>query len=132
MASPISYISDQLSDIKKQELSYRKLHSNAFIRDARTDSVIKIPFMSLTNKYKDFLEPYKILIPLSNIEQYTYKYQPKKLSEEMYGTTELWYTLLELNNLKSITEFTPTELYMYDPHKIVDLINEILILEGLL
>ena len=44
-------------------------------------------------------------IDLYDDELSLYKYKPKKLSLDLYDTTELWSVLLELNNMYSVIDF---------------------------
>ena len=62
----------------------------------------------------------------------SHRYRPKMLSYDLYGTTELWFLLLNLNGCKSIMEFTPKKIKFYDPDRLKSYINEILVLEGIL
>lgn len=123
-----STVTEQVSMAKNLELSYNKLHSNALLK-IDDDTLISFPFSSLTNKYKDFLSTIIISIPLTEEEQEKYKYKPKMVSEELYGTTEFWDQVLILNNAVSIIDFTPKMLKVYDPEKLKLYLNEILILE---
>lgn len=132
MLSRFTYVEDMIEDSKEEEISYRTLHTNAFITDKNSNKDMKIPFLSLTNKYRDFLEKIVIEIPLEDDEAQVYKLRPKLLSEKLYGTTELWFTLLELNNLKSIIEFDLKTIRVYDPTEYKKYFNEILILEGII
>ena len=132
MLSRFTYVNDIIEDMKEEEISYNTMHSNAIITDKNSNNTIKIPFMSLTNKYKDFFKKIVIELPLADDEAQIYKLKPKLLSEKLYGTTELWYTLLELNNLKSIIEFDLKTIRLYDPVEYKKYFNEILILEGII
>ena len=61
-----------------------------------------------------------------------YKFKPKKLSYDLYGTTEIWCALLELNNVYSIIDFTMEKPKVFDPKEFIPLMNEILILENII
>ena len=125
-----TFIDRLIEDGKNAEISYRNLHSLAELT-INYKTKIKAPYMSLTSKYKDFLDPITLTIPeFSEQEKSKYYYRPKLLSLDLYKTTELWYTILELNGILSISEFKPKKLKVLDPKRVVDIINEILILEG--
>lgn len=126
-----TYYGDLISEGKSQELSYRTLHAKATIQTS-TKEQIQIPYMSLTNKYKDFLSEIVTEITLEGPEHRKYKCNPKGLSLYLYGTTEYWYSLLELNNMISIIDFNKNTIKVYDPTQIKSIINEIFILEGLM
>ena len=121
-----TYLSDLIDDVKDADISYRKLHSLATI------SGITIPFFSITNKYKDVLAAIATEVQLTEADMLKYRYKPKLLSLDLYGTTELWYTILELNSIISTLEFDKYTLIVYHPSTIEDMINEILILEKII
>ena len=134
-----TYIDDLIQDGLNAEISQQNLKTYALVTnlypldgDVRT---IKIPYLSLTNKYKDFLSSCVVPTLLGPEDIVKYRYKPKTLSLDLYKTTELWFAILELNNMKSIVDFhdknNPDEwmLKLYEPRRVIDLINEILILE---
>lgn len=126
-----TYLDDLILEGSTAEISYRNLHTSAYITKSNGD-IIKIPYMSLTNKYRDYLDVAVEEVELSPEQYRTYRFNPKGLSLFLYGTTEYWYALLELNNKVSVIEFDLETLKVYDPKKLRPIINEIFILEGLL
>lgn len=131
MAIP-STMSKQISEAEDLELSYRVLHPSAILHDDMTNSNIKIPFSSLTNKYKDFLSKIIITIDLTDEMELKYRYKPKAVSQDLYNTTEFWNDILILNNCFSTYQFTPKKLKIYDPENLKKYLNEILILEKII
>ena len=76
--------------------------------------------------YDDFFTRYAG--PLSQITvQYIvlpeYFYQPKTVSQMIYGTTELWLGLLRLNKMRNITEFNQDIISIYEPAQLSSLIK---------
>lgn len=123
-------IEDQYEYGKSLEISYRALHHDAYVVDKQSNRTIRIPFLSILSKYRDFLDEIMVEQELTHEEQIEYKFNPKKMSEDFYGTTEFWYMLLILNNFKSIIEFRPKEyVKMYDVNRFKRYLNEIMILE---
>jgi hypothetical protein len=123
----------QVEEAKALDISYRTLHPGAVIINGQTNETINVPFSSLINKYKDFLHEIVIYMPMTEDDCDAYMYKPKMLSEELYGTTELWDTILLLNNNISVSEFKPEKgIYIYDPNRLKSFINEILIMEEIL
>lgn len=112
-------------------LSHRKFNIGAELYDKSSNTSIQIPFNPIINKYKDYFDKILISVPLTEEEQREYKFAPKKISYELYGTVEYWSMILYINNCHSLLEFEPTILKVLDPDELRELINEILILEGL-
>lgn len=123
-------MTEQISNIKSMEISYRVLHPTMKLTDKQSGRTIEIPFMSLVNKYKDFLSKAVEEVELDDALQLKYQYNPKGVSFDLYGTTELWDVILILNNAKSIIDFTPKKLKYYNSSKLKPLLNELMILEG--
>jgi hypothetical protein len=82
-----------------------------------------------TSKYKDFLEAYITTTELTEDQQYKYRYSPKKLSLDLYGTTGYWSMILFLNECHSIMDFAPVKVKYVDPRYVDMLFDEIKILE---
>lgn len=125
-------LTKQINDIKKREISYRTMVQQAYMKNNMTSDVIRIPFSSYTNMYRDLLSNIIIESDLDDKSQAEIRYRPKTLSQILYGTTEFWNDILILNECKSIIEFTPKKIRFYDPTKFKIYLNQILILEGVL
>ena len=124
-----STMPEQVSLIKDMEISYRTLHPAVIMYDKDSDRRIRFPFSSIVNKYKDFLHEIIMDIELNAEEQAMYLYKPKLLSEDLYGTTELWDTILILNDCQSVIDFKPTTVSIYDPEQFKLYLNEIMLIE---
>ena len=130
MAYIPSTVDEQYEYGKSLEISYRALHHDAYLYDKQSNRTIRIPFMSILSKYSDFLDEIIVEQELTLDEQRVYRWNPKKMSEDFYGTTEFWFMLLVLNNYKSVIEFQPKNyVKMYDTDKFKRYLNEIMILE---
>ena len=125
-------MNEQIENAKSLEISYRTLHEQAILKDKISGRNIQIPFSSFTNKYKDFLNNINVDVSLTDEERAKYRYKPKMVSYDLYNTTEFWNDLLIINNFFSLSEFQPGEtMKVYDPNKLKDYINEIMIIEKL-
>lgn len=82
---------------------------------------------SVFDKYIDFIKGVCVKVKLNDTERQQYKYNPKKLSYNLYKTEELWSLLLKLNNIGSEIEFIPTTIYIINPSE-KDMLNRILML----
>ena len=124
-----SNILDQVEDIRDLDISYDTLHEKAIVSNKQTDTIIKVPYMSITNKYRNLLAKIVVEGTLSEEEKKEFWYKPKTLSDRLYGTTELWSELLLLNNCATIIQFTPTKVRYYDPYEFKTYLNEIMTIE---
>lgn len=124
-----STMEEQVKTVRDMDISYRVLHPGAIIHIDEKNYNINVPFSSIINKYKDFLNGIIIDLPLSEDEQEFYQYKPKALSEYLYNTPEFWSELLELNNSYSVIEFKPKVAKVYDPDRLKRYLNEIIVIE---
>lgn len=131
MALPTT-IDDLIDWGKTQEISYRNLNGRVYINNLSNNEVIRIPLNSVMGEYRYFLKPYMVEITMNDEELYLYQYKPKSLSYKLYGTTELWSTLLMINNCVSKIDFDKAKIKVLDPKRIKGFINEVLILEKII
>lgn len=110
-----------------QPLSHSKLHFHVAFEPKAGEKVI-INYTSIIDKYYDFLSKIIVTVELTEEEFFKYKFQPKRLSFEKYGTVELWSSILRINNMTSATQFTNQRIKLFT-EDIFDVLNEILILE---
>lgn len=126
-----STIQELIDQVEKKEISYRNLHTTFCIR--KNDEVIQVPYKSMIREYMDLMENDAIKVSLPDDEVRIYKYKPKKLSYDLYGTTELWAAILELNKMYSTMDLTCEKPFLvFNPTTVKEKINEILIMEGVL
>ena len=123
-------IQELIDSVKDMEISYRNLHTNVYIKNK--DDTIKIPYKSILKEYTPFLQSTVLNLQLTAPEVSLYRFKPKKLSYDLYGTTELWSALLEINRMYSIVEFNQEEYKVFDPKEFKTLLNEVMILENIL
>lgn len=64
-----------------------------------------------------FLRKYENII-MTNLARYKvkreYKLRPEYVSYDLYGTTDFWYLLLFINQMKSPSEFVKDEIWVFD------------------
>ena len=68
----------------------------------------------ISDKYASELEENKRIITFNTKEYYKYRYNPKLLSYDIYGTTELWFFILMANELYTAIEFNLHKLVLFD------------------
>jgi 5-methylcytosine-specific restriction endonuclease McrBC GTP-binding regulatory subunit McrB len=76
----------------------------------------------LLSKYRDLINSVTKNLELSDKEFSRYKFKPKTLSYDLYETTELWYLLLFINNMTSVTQFNRQKIKVIDPYEIDNII----------
>ena len=69
---------------------------------------------SVFDRYATELNQFKSKITLSDEEYRKYRFNPKRMSFDLYGTTEMWFLLLHANELTSVSEFDSEVVYAYD------------------
>lgn len=62
-------------------------------------------FDSLLVKYMPEIKQIVTTVNFPNEQYLRYRYNPKLLSYDLYGTTELWALILDLNELTSVAQF---------------------------
>ena len=87
-----------------------------------------VNYDTILTKYMYELKDLKERYELSNEDYIRYRFNPKLLSYDLYGTTELWALLLDINEISSVTEFDLQSVYVF-PTSIVDRLERILNLE---
>lgn len=60
---------------------------------------------NIFNDYIDELNDLAVYVTLTNEEYNKYLYRPKILSFDLYGSTELYFLILMLNNICNVKEF---------------------------
>lgn len=123
-------IQELIDSVNDKEVSYRSLHTNIYLKNK--DTIIKIPYKSIINQYRPYFKSTIVEAKLGEQEATMYRFRPKYLSYNLYGTTELWSALLEINDLISILDFDLETYKLFNPKPFKIILNEILIQEGIL
>ncbi len=85
---------------------------------------------SLIDRYVNELADYKMKLSMTDEEKRKYRFNPKSLSFDLYGTTELWNLLLHANEMFSVAEFETMDddVYVYSG-SVLQFINKVIDLE---
>lgn len=62
-------------------------------------------YQSIMDRYVQYIRDYITEIELSQEEMRKYRYNPKRLSFNLYGTTSYWWSIIFANQIHSLTEF---------------------------
>ena len=122
-----SLINDYIEDYNDLEVSEDKLHLKE-VSTLEDGSMVTLLTDSILLKYKNDLDELVETKTLTIQEQNRYFFNPWVLSYDLYGTTEFWFLLLDLNEMSSATEFTQETIKVYDG-SLMNIVNAILALE---
>lgn len=75
-----------------------------YIKYQNTDRVIPVDGI-FSQKYRDHLISVSQEVELTEEEYNKYKYRPKLLSYDLYGTVDYWFILMIINNVSTIISF---------------------------
>lgn len=97
----------------------------ALFHKCDSNSNIHIAADNVLYDYLDEIKEKKILLTLTDLELIKYRYKPKLLSYDIYGSTELYFILLLLNNMYNIKDFNKQNLYVLYQSDLFNLLNDI-------
>ena len=115
----ITDINRYIDDGKEAVISLKNIFNTLRVENSSKDNTFIIPWNDFFLRYRN---------ELKDIEQWhtiaeSHFYKPKLVSLELYGTTELWISLLRANNMKNITEFHFPIIKIYNAVDLMELIN---------
>lgn len=76
------------------------------------DGNIMYTVKNILNDYLAELKEVALIVVLSDEEYMKYVYNPKRLAYDIYGSTELYYIIMMLNDIASIRDFDMKRLLM--------------------
>lgn len=88
-------------------------------------SGIEIPTENLIFDYMTEMKRASVTVKLTESEFQKYKYKPKLLAFDVYGTTECYFIIMALNNIIDVRDFTLKRLKMLEPSVIDELMGYI-------
>ena len=112
------------ADIKNDVMYLKEVIEN---EDRSRANVVLVD--NLMDKYREEIMSKKKLVSLTDQEKHLYYYNPKLLCHRLYGHTELWHMLLEINEMLSVTQFCQEYIYVMTPGTIDKIFLEIINLE---
>ena len=90
---------------------------------------IKFPMFNIVQDYINELKDEAITITFTDKEYYKYKYKPRLLSAYLYGSTEFFSIILQLNDIASEKEFTKKSIKLIPADTMKSLLEKIYIAE---
>lgn len=89
---------EQNKSVKYPNYYYQKVISE-------DDLHVIMNYQSIMDRYVQYIRDYITEIELSQEEMRKYRYNPKRLSFNLYGTTSYWWSIIFANQIHSLTEF---------------------------
>lgn len=123
-------IAAQIREESTADFGYRQLHSMLTVTDQVSEHKIIVPYRSLSAEYMDYLKDFIEEKELTEVQWQHYRHNPQAMSEAIYGTTRFWALILEINNCRSRMEFDKKRVKYYNPNKLLEVINEIMMKEN--
>jgi hypothetical protein len=106
-----------------KDLSFKEIIENS------SGEKFIVNMYNLYEKYYELLLEHAVTVVLTEDEYRKYRFNPRLLSKDLYGTAELHYMLLRLNYVYSIINFAFTEVRVFKT-TITSLLNEIMVMES--
>lgn len=101
--------------ITYDSLSYKNKLSNG----------TQIAVLNVIDDYIDELKAVSTIVELSDTEYSRYRFKPKLLCYDVYGSTELYYVILRLNGIVDVKDFDFKKFRMLKIDRMELLISEI-------
>ena len=121
-------LSDFIREYSVEDLRVDAFHlKEVFFQNGMKHKIV-VNGDNIADKYSAELEENKKIVEFTTKEYYKYRYNPKLLSYDVYGTTELWFFILMANEIYTITEFDLRNVKMFDA-AIISKLNRMLELD---
>lgn len=116
----MTYMDRYIKDGKSETVSLSNLYDSMLVSSTdRPNHIFRVPigdfFLNHSGDLKKFIQLYEV--------QEMKFYKPKLVSLELYGTTELWLSLLRVNNMENVTEFHSPLIKIYNPAMLAEYIS---------
>ena len=121
-------LSNFIREYGVEELRVDAFHlKEVFFQDGMNHKIV-VNGDNIADKYAIELEENKKTVEFTTKEYYKYRFNPKVLSYDLYGTTELWFFILMANEIYTISEFDFKKLKLFDA-SIISKLNRMLELD---
>lgn len=82
----------------------------SFLSKLQNGTVVSV--LNVVNDYIEELRNACVTVELTQAQQYAYFYKPKLLCYDIYGSPELYYVILLINDMADVKEFTKPRIKM--------------------
>jgi hypothetical protein len=123
-----STIKSVINEGLESKLNIKELSIKDVIINSAGEKFV-VNMFNLYEKYYEILLDYTTTVVLDEKEYLKYRFKPKLLSYDLYGTKELHYMLLRLNYMYSVVNFDLKEIRVFT-RNVIPIINEIMVIEA--
>lgn len=110
-----STIRGYIENYGTDEMTHDSLYFQQVVED-KTGKKIIVNGDSLLLRYMNEIKVLKQKHEFTEVEYRKYKYNPKRLSYDLYGTTELWSLILDINEVTSVAQFDMRTIWILPPY----------------
>lgn len=75
--------------------------------------------------YEDEIKSLSLSVEMTEKEYIKYKMKPKLLAYDLYGSTELYFVILYINDLYNIKDFTKKTVKLLKPNDMLEILESI-------
>lgn len=116
----IAFLEDYIKNGQVDNFSIGKFYETILTSNADTpDHICRIAIDDFFIKHRKELS--NIIIFKKVPDEMFYK--PKLFSFMIYGTTEMWLSILRVNRMRNVTEFCKSVIAIYEPNQLKQLMN---------
>lgn len=98
-----STIEDFIDLSENQEIDYNSL---ALFTEDITNSTFIYSFESVLNTYLEELKAISVEYTMTDKEYLEYRWRPYKMAQDLYGTTQLYFVILYINDTCNVKDFS--------------------------
>jgi len=120
---PSTKISGYLNKYMMQDTKLTDYFYTEYLNDNDTNQFYNMD--NVTQDHAGYLKPLVKTMTFTSEEYRKYRYNPWRLSDDLYGTTELWFMLLHINEMFSVNEFNLRTIKVYDKEELLSRMGEI-------
>ena len=120
---PSTKISDYLNKYMMQDTKLTDYFFTEYLSDNDTKQFYNMD--NVAQYHAKYLKPLVKKMTFTPEEYRKYRFNPWRLSDDLYGTTELWFMLLHINEMFSANEFNLMTVKIYDAEELLNRLGEI-------
>lgn len=108
-------MADYINAINNEKITMKSLQYQDILTDKVSGTRIVVNDRSVLKMYRKDLKEGAYFVILNNNEKRKYFYKPWSFCYDVYGTSDLWFELLNLNQIRSFNEFDHEKIRVFDP-----------------